>query len=141
MALALQSAGSAPSLFDAGRQDARYPAQQLADAVRHDWEDDTSCPLAIVVGPQFEGGLVSVYNGGTAAVLEDGDFAKSPWISPAELERSGAVYLAPELAKLPTHRVTRVGSLDVSVAYPHATQVYWAIVPPLQCESTVRLAK
>jgi len=141
MALALQSAGSAPLLSHAGRQDALYPAQQLADAVRRDWQDDTSCPLAIVVGPQFEAGLVSVYNGGTAAVLEDGDFAKSPWISRAELERSGAVYLAAELADLPSHRVTRIGSLDVSVAFTAATQVYWAIVPPHQCESTLGLPK
>ena len=137
MALALQSASSAPLLASAGRQDARYPAQQLADAVRRDWQDDTSCPLAIVVGPQFEAGLVSVYNGGTAAVLEDGDFAKSPWISRAELERSGAVYLAAEFADLPSRRVTRVGSLDVSVAFTAPTQVYWAIVPPLECESPV----
>jgi 4-amino-4-deoxy-L-arabinose transferase-like glycosyltransferase len=141
MALALQSASSAPILSSTGRLDAHYPAQQLADAVRRDWQDDTLCPLSIVVGPQFEAGLVSVYNGGTAAVLEDGDFAKTPWISPSDLERLGAVYLAAELAHLPSHRVTRIGSLDVSVAYPDATQIYWAIAPPLECEFTARAAK
>jgi hypothetical protein len=135
---AVQSASGAPFLSSAGRQDSRYPAQQLASAVRHDWQDDTSCPLAIVVGPQFEAALVSVYNGGTAAVLEDGDFEKSPWISPAQLERLGAVYLAAEVANLPSRRVTRIGSLDVSVAFPTETRVYWAIVPPLECESAVR---
>jgi hypothetical protein len=114
-----------------GRQDSRYPAQQLADAIRHDWQDDTPCPLAFVVGPPFEAGLVSVYNGGTAAVLEDGDFDKSPWISPSELKRMGAVYLAAKPSELPSHGVTRIDSLDVSVAFPVQTRVYWAVMPPL----------
>jgi 4-amino-4-deoxy-L-arabinose transferase-like glycosyltransferase len=141
IALALQSSSGALAIAGAGRQDARYPAQQLANAVRHDWQDDTSCPLAFVVGPQFEAAMVSVYNGGTAAVLEDGDFAKSPWIAPAHLERFGAVYLADRRTKLPSRRVTRIGSLDVSVAFPAATSIYWAIVPPLECEPTVLSSK
>ena len=138
LAVALQFASSDPLLGGAGRQDARYPAQQLADAIRHDWQDDTPCPLALVVGPSFEAGAVSVYNGGTAAVLEDGDFDKSPWISPSELERMGAVYLAAKASELPSRGVTRIGSLDVSVAFPTETHIYWAIVPPLECGSVVR---
>jgi 4-amino-4-deoxy-L-arabinose transferase-like glycosyltransferase len=141
LALVLQSATRGPLLTSSARQDSRYPAQQLADAVRRDWQDDTSCPLAFVVGPPLEAGAVSVYNGGTAAVLEDGDFAKSPWISAADVERLGAVYVALERARLPSRRVTRVGSLDVSVAYPTQSHVYWAIVPPLECESAVRDTK
>ena len=81
---------------------------------------------------------MSVYNGGTAAVLEDGDFDKSPWISPSELERMGAVYLAAKPSELPSRGVTRMGSLDVSVAFPVQTRVYWAVIPPLRCESVVR---
>jgi hypothetical protein len=141
LGLVLESATRGPLLASSARQDSRYPAQQLADAVRRDWQDDTSCPLAFVVGPPLEAGSVSVYNGGTAAVLEDGDFAKSPWISPADVERLGAVYVALERARLPSRRVTRVGSLDVSVAYPSESHVYWAIVPPLACESAVHDAK
>jgi 4-amino-4-deoxy-L-arabinose transferase-like glycosyltransferase len=138
LALALQSTSSNGVLGGTGRQDSHYPAQQLADAIRHDWRDDTSCPLAFVVGPPFEAGLVSVYNGGTAAVLEDGDFAKSPWVSPSELERLGGVYLAAKASELPSRRVTRIGSLNVSVAFPVETHIYWAIVPPLECGSVVR---
>jgi hypothetical protein len=82
--------------------------------------------------------MVSVYNGGTAAVLEDGDFAKSPWVSPSELERLGGVYLAAKASELPSRRVTRIGSLNVSVAFPVETHIYWAIVPPLECGSVVR---
>jgi hypothetical protein len=140
LALAMHSAAG-PARNGEGRQDGRYPAQQLADAVRQDWQDDTSCPLQIVAGPPFEAGIISVYNGGTAAVLEDADFTKSPWISAREVERLGAVYVAADLAQLPSLGVTRVGSLDVSGAFPLETHVYWAIVPPLECGLIAREKK
>jgi 4-amino-4-deoxy-L-arabinose transferase-like glycosyltransferase len=116
------------------REDANYPAQKLADAVRRDWQDDTSCPLAYVVGPSFEAGIVSVYNGGTAAVLEDGVYIKSPWIKPADIQLRGAAYLGNAPNQLPSEGVTRTGFLDVGSASPDPKQrVYWAIVPPLRC--------
>ena len=121
------------------RNDGRYPAQELARAVRQDWQDDTSCPLAIVVGPSFEAGMISVYNGGTALVLEDGDFAKSPWITPLKVQRRGAVYVSTDRGKLPSFGVTRVGSLDVSEAAPTQTpRVFWAIQPPVSCGGEMR---
>ncbi len=128
--IALGPAGHDP----ASRQDANYPAQKLADAVLRDWEDDTSCPLSYVVGPSFEAGIVSVYNGGTAAVLEDGVYTKSPWIKPADIALRGAAYLACTPDELPSRGATRTGFLDVSSASPAPKQrVYWAIVPPVKC--------
>ena len=127
LTLALQS-GTVSSLTGQGRQDARYPAQQLADAVRQDWQDHTSCALAIVVGPPFEAGMVSVYNGGTAAVLEDGDFSKSPWISPANLERLGAVYVTADLrhhAALEAREEARGGTPYLVDAGHWATEWMW----------------
>jgi hypothetical protein len=56
-ALALQLARSGPLLGNEGRQDSRYPAQQLADAIRHDWQDDTPCPLAFVALPSRQSSL------------------------------------------------------------------------------------
>ena len=107
------------------REDANYPAQQLADAGRRDWEDDTSCPLSYVVGPSFEAGIVSVYNGGTAGVLEDGVYDKSP-IKPADIQLRGAAYLANAPNQLPSQGVTRTGFLDVGSASPDPKQrVYW----------------
>ena len=123
-----------PSAATASRQDSQYPAQVLADAVRYDWQEATFCPLAYVVGPTFEAGIVSVYSGGTAAVLEDGAYAKSPWIDPQELRRHGAVYVAGSPEALPSQRVSRTGSIDVSSASPAPkNRVYWAIVPPEHC--------
>jgi 4-amino-4-deoxy-L-arabinose transferase-like glycosyltransferase len=116
------------------RHDRHYPAQALADAVRQDWRDASLCPLGIVAGPTFEAGIVSVYNGGRSKVLEDGDFSKSPWISRADLERSGAVYVATELAELPSKGVTTIGYLDVPrLSADTENRVYWAIVPPETC--------
>ncbi|MDB5820797.1 MAG: glycosyl transferase [Rhizobacter sp.] len=117
------------------RMDAGYPAQELSDAVVRDWQQATFCPLRIVVGPSFEAGIVSIYHTGTAAVLEDGDWAKSPWIKPQDVSAQGAVYIAQDPADLPTIGVVDVGSLDVSKPQPAPRQrVYWAIVPPLVCD-------
>jgi hypothetical protein len=119
------------------RQDSHYPSQALADAVRQDWQDETFCPLSYVVGPTFEAGIVSVYNGGTAAVLEDGAFAKSPWIEPSELQRRGAVFVGLSAAGLPREGVARTGYLDVSPTSPSLrNRVYWAIVPPEKCPAS-----
>ena len=116
------------------RIDSRYPAQALADAVQRDWQDRSICPLSIVVGPSFEAGLVSVYDGGRALVLEDGDFAKSPWITPDQLLRMGAAYISTSASRLPLAGVASVGSIDVgSAAPPGRRRIYWAIVPPETC--------
>jgi dolichyl-phosphate-mannose-protein mannosyltransferase len=121
-------------LINGHRHDRHYPAQQLADSVRTAWRDDSLCPLKIVVGPTFEAGIVSVYSGGRARVLEDGDFANSPWISPADLERSGAAYVATDPARLPTKGVASTGYFDAPrLSADVENRVYWAIVPPLTC--------
>ena len=135
LGIAVATADAMPSRT--GRHnESRFPAQAVADAVMRDWRASTSCPLAIVVGPYFESGIVSVYNGGTARVLEDGDFAKSPWIAPADLRRWGAVHVSLDPKALPTIGVSRTGSFDVSAAAPPpANHVYWAIVPPPGCAS------
>ena len=78
--------------------------------------------------------LISVYSGGTALVLEDGEHGKSPWITPSDLERRGAVHVSSRLEWLPSRGVTRIGSLDVSAASPPPNdRVYWAIIPPQAC--------
>lgn len=119
------------------RNDSLYPARALADAVRHDWQEHSRCPLAIVVGPTFEAGMISVYNGGTARVLEDGDFEKSPWLSRDDLLREGAAYVASDASRLPSLGVARVGWFDVGNLAPAASRrIYWAIVPPQGCVET-----
>ena len=117
-----------------GRSDARYPARALAAAVARDWQNAATCPLRLVIGPSFEAGVVSAYNGGTAHVLEDGDARKSPWIDARASDRTGAVYISNDVAHLPAKRVSLVNSLDVSAAAsPPFARVYWAIMPAETC--------
>lgn len=119
------------------RHDLHYPAQSLADAVARDWRDDSLCPLKIVVGPTFEAGMVSVYSGGQAIVLEDGDFTRSPWLSPADLERDGAVYISRTPDGLPSKGVATLDSMDVPrISGAKDNRVYWAIAPPEHCAGT-----
>jgi hypothetical protein len=123
---------------DAGRRiDRRFPAQELADAVLRDWRNDTLCPLALVVGPSFEAGIVSVYNGGRAKVLEDHDFRKSPWIGRNDPESLGAVYIARDPAGLPRRGVSVVDSMVVATAGDGRShsRVYWAVAPPESCST------
>ena len=56
-----------------GRPDQFYPAQHLADTVLAAWRQTTACPLRFVVGPTYEGGMVSVYSGLNPPVLESGE--------------------------------------------------------------------
>ena len=48
-------------------------------------------------------GMISGYARQTIQVLEDGDFAKSPWITAADLEKSG--YLEVAVASGPSNDV------------------------------------
>ncbi len=117
------------------RADGQYPARQLAAAVQRDWQAITSCPLTVVVGPSFEAGMVSVYSHAPPKVLEDGDFAKSPWVQPDELSHRGAVYVATDPNRLPVQGVALLNSMNVAAAArASASRIYWAIVPPRSCD-------
>ncbi|MCX7087355.1 MAG: glycosyltransferase family 39 protein [Methylococcales bacterium] len=73
------------------RVDRIFPAQALANQAALDWQKATDCPLKFVIGSPFEAGLVSLYSGSFPAVLEEGNFKKSPWIKPSEIVRYGYI--------------------------------------------------
>ena len=117
---------------DAGRRlDPAYPARALAAAVERDWARMTACPLKIVVGPQFEAGMVSTYIARPPVVLEGGDHRKSPWVRAADLARHGAVHVATDPADLPDHGVM-IDSMAIS-SRQGAVRIFWAVVPPAHC--------
>ena len=76
-----------------GARERNFPAQMVAGEVVRQWQAVTHCPLRNVVGPSFEATVVSAYSGYNPAVVEDGDFRKSPWVKPSQLEEQGAMYL------------------------------------------------
>lgn len=117
------------------RDDNSYPARRLAHAAVQDWKRMTPCPLKLVVGPPFEAGMISVYGDGEQKVLEWGDFHKTPWVSPEELERDGAIYVADDPGHLPK-QAAMIDSmaLHVQTWTPGGSdRVYWAIVLPTVC--------
>jgi 4-amino-4-deoxy-L-arabinose transferase-like glycosyltransferase len=123
------------------RADEKYPARQLAAAVQRDWQATTACRLTVVVGPTFEAGMVSVYSRAPPKVLEEGDFAKSPWIHPEEVLREGAVYVATAAGALPRQGVAMVNSMRiVTDSSTQGARIYWAIVPPVECNRPEVLA-
>ena len=127
-------AAQAADKGESGRRlDPAYPARALAAAVERDWSRMTACPLKIVVGPQFEGGMISTYLANPPKVLEGGDHRKSPWVRADELASLGAVYVATDPADLPEHGVM-VDSMAIN-GRSGAGRIYWAIVPPLHCLS------
>lgn len=117
------------------RDDNAYPARRLAHAAIRDWKHLTPCPLKLVVGPPFEAGMISVYGDGEQKVLEWGDFKKTPWVSPEELERDGAIYVADDPGHLPKEAaVIDSMALHVQTWEPGGSdRVYWAIVLPAVC--------
>lgn len=137
VSLAVIAGPFAPAPHEAVRRDDNdYPAQRLASAVMRDWHEMTGCRLKVIVGPAFEGGMISVYGGDSAAVLEGGDFHKSPWITPDELARDGAVYVADDPEQLPVRAAAMVDSMKLGVQTwsPNGgDRIYWAIVQPRYC--------
>jgi 4-amino-4-deoxy-L-arabinose transferase-like glycosyltransferase len=108
--------------------DRAYPAKALADIVVADWEKVTACPLKYVVGPSFEAGMISVYSGLSPAVLEEGDFHKSPWVEPKDLARSGAVYV--ERSPRPSASQGEMAIPPRIIGDEIKTTIYWTVVPP-----------
>ena len=132
VALAWWGVAQASDKGDAGRRlDPSYPARALAAAVERDWARMSACPLKIVVGPQFEAGMISTYIAKPPVVLEGGDHRKSPWVRADDLARQGAVYVATDPADLPEHGMM-IDSMAIS-GRSGAGRIYWAVVPPVHC--------
>ncbi|MEO6294034.1 MAG: hypothetical protein ABIO88_15590, partial [Burkholderiaceae bacterium] len=115
-----------------GVRERNFPAAWVAKEVTRPWTSATRCPLRYVVGPSFEATVVSAYSGHNPAVLEDGDFRKSPWITVELLKQHGAVYLASKANQLPSD-VSLRGQLTIPARQNDlqpASQLFWGLVLP-----------
>ncbi len=115
-----------------GVRERNFPAAWVAKEVTRPWTSATRCPLMYVVGPSFEATVVSAYSGHNPAVLEDGDFRKSPWITVELLKQHGAVYLASKANQLPLEASMR-GQLSIPARQNDlqpASQLFWGLVLP-----------
>jgi hypothetical protein len=103
----------------------QFPGELLAQTVTRQWRDATGTPLDYVGGAdfgssgagEFAANTVAVYSPDRPHVLVHGDFALSPWIDRADLERRGIVLLWEGFDGLPE---------DLKAAFPRAE-----LQPPL----------
>jgi hypothetical protein len=103
----------------------QFPGELLAQTVTRQWRDATGTPLGYVGGAdfgssgagEFAANTVAVYSPDRPHVLVHGDFALSPWIDRADLERRGIVLLWEGFDGLPA---------DLKAAFPRAE-----LQPPL----------
>jgi hypothetical protein len=111
--------------------DRLVPATELAHAVLADWHRLTACPLRLVSGTGFAAGLVSVYSGAYPVVLEDGDFAKSPWVDPRQLAESGhaQVYGPVPVSQVPRD-AARLPVPAPAKMHGEGAAIWWRIEPP-----------
>ena len=68
-----------------------YPGDRLADEVTRGFRDATGQPLRYVIADMFEGGNIAHYSSDQPRVLIDGKPERAPWISLADMKKSGAV--------------------------------------------------
>lgn len=114
-----------------GDSDRTYPARRLAEAAIKDWTAVTDCPLSYVSGPGFEAGVISLYNGGNAKVLENRLIRRSPWINAQDMQDRGSIVLYYDSADAPM-AAARTGVLQVSRHHTvwRADTIRWAILAP-----------
>ena len=80
------------------RADSAYPGQKMSAAATAHWKSATTCPLKIIVG-DFEAGMVSAFSKDYPAVFIG--TTATPWVSSADLERHGALYVLNSSVVLP----------------------------------------
>jgi hypothetical protein len=115
-----------------GRADAAYPARAMAQAGLALWDASTHCPLRIVAG-DFEAGLVSVYSGRNPVVY--GDATATPWVTAADVQAQGALYVAAKATDLPAGLAgQRSWALNEALA-PQGKKVWMAVhLPAKACD-------
>lgn len=113
-----------------------WPQAEIARRFGDIWARETGGPLRIVAG-YWEAGLVGVTAKDKPSIFTLGDFALSPWITPARLKAEGALALwegppsrmPPSLAPLVQGRPTRSESFKAAGG-GRELLISYAVVPP-----------
>lgn len=78
-----------------GTRTARMPRAELAQAAEAMWRARYDAPLAIVTGSEKEARAVAFYGTGRARVWDLQRPGRTPWLTPADLAREGALVVCP----------------------------------------------
>jgi 4-amino-4-deoxy-L-arabinose transferase-like glycosyltransferase len=112
-----------------------WPAHEIGSSLQQVWQTETGgCPLAVVSGPYWAAGLVSVYASERPSVLIEGDLALSPWLSAGGIARTGLLRVSEQPLNAPGEAFVEIPS-RVRNAPP--VRLYWSVAPPnLPCTNT-----
>jgi hypothetical protein len=115
-----------------------WPQAEISTAMHEAWTLQTNgAPLRIVAGDIWTAGLVGLRDAAPPSVLINGDYATSPWVTPEEVARDGAlvVWSGSQPAALPAF----IGDAPVNELSFRAARetdaepdilVRYAIIPP-----------
>ncbi len=71
---------------------AAWPSPALAAELASVWKQQAGdAPLSIVAGDKWAAGIVGAYTAAHPSVLTNGSFQLSPWLTPADIARRGAL--------------------------------------------------
>lgn len=115
-----------------------WPQDQISTTLELEWARATNnAPLNIVAGDIWTGGLVGFHDRTPPSVLINGDFTISPWLTPEELERYGALAVWSGDQPEPLRQFMQgLEQHELVVHAPGVTgpradiRVYYAILPP-----------
>jgi hypothetical protein len=120
---------------------AQFPGPELARVVEQRWHAVVgNAPLGVVAGDVWIAGNIAFYGTERPSVFIDADPVKSPWITPAELARQGAVLIWPAaegkpdwLTRFPTTQRQEPIELPYVPPLGHPpVRFAWAILRPEQ---------
>lgn len=82
-------------------QRVQWPMAAIAAQGARGWSQATPAPLKVVAGDVWVAGLVALNHPDHPSILTDGDMDLSPWVTPARLERQGALAVWQETGEGP----------------------------------------
>jgi len=100
--VAVGYAASVPiRLYSGDRPRVGWPMAEMARLADDAWSRSTDAPLEIVSGPMWIAGLISAGAPSRPHVVYDGSLELSPWMTPAEMEEKGVLYVWEDKGKVP----------------------------------------
>jgi len=117
----------------------QFPGQELANLSVQHWNRHAAQPAEFIIGSFWHAGNIAYYAEHRASVFIDGDFDKSPWITPEAIQKHGAVVIgsnqadAHRLAETVPKPFVEVGNIFLRPIHPAdlpPVNLWMLIMPP-----------
>ena len=117
-----------------------FPAGIMASTISNTWHKQVKGrPLDVAIGSSWYAGLLTVYAPDHPSLMIDGEWWKSPWVTPARIKQSGAVLVWAADQAEPTNMAKAFPQAirQPSLVIPYQTdakvppaRIDWALIPP-----------